>query len=265
MNLHQLLVALLEQKAEALHVTTGSPPQVKVGDEWFPFKAPPLTPLESKQLLYSVLMESQVADFERDGRIHFSFGVKELSRFLTLGYVQRGACAATFWPVPSMLPAPPGWVANTVSKLAPGPGLVVAAGPKRLAVSTVLAWWIDHLNRTRPAAIMSVEEPITLLHPHKQSLVDQIEVPADIARDKLAVLASSAGADVLSSDVDDGLPLAVSALQAGRLTLCALRAPTLEAAAAMLRASVPAHLGPLVRGLVFVDGAGEAVVIDGLG
>lgn len=265
MNLHQLLVALLEQKAEALHVTTGSPPQLQLDREWVPLKTPALTPDETKQLLYCVLTDGQKEGFERDGHLHFSFGVKGLSRFLANGYLQRGACAATFWPVPFTLPEPPAWVARTLSMLTPGPGVCFAAGPRRLPVSTLLARWVDHLNRTEHSSILTIEEPITTLHPHLNCLVDQVEVPADVPREQLREVASGSGANVLSVDVDDGLPLALRGVQEGRLVFCALRAPNLDVASALLRASVPAHLGPLVRGLVFVDGAGEAVVIDGLG
>lgn len=263
MNLHQLLVALLEKKARALQITTGSPPQLLFDEGWVPLKTPPLTPVEAKQLLYCVLTDGQQEAFERDGRLHFSFGVKELSRFLANGYAQRGACAATFWPVPFELPQPPLWVANTVSMLEPGAGLLVVAGPTRLPVSTLLAWWIDHLNRTRHASILSVEEPITLLHPHKNCLVDQVEVPADVPRDQLAPLAGSSGADVLSVDVDDGLAIALRGLQQGKLTLCALRAPTADVASRLVRAGVPEPLAPLLRGLIFVDTRGEATVFDG--
>lgn len=262
MNLHQLLVTLLEKKAESLHLTTGSPPQLKLGDEWVPLKTPPLTPVETKELLYCVLTEPQKDDFERAGMLHFSFGVKDLSRFLVFGFTQRGACVATFWPVPFRIPEPPAWVANTVSMLAPGPGLLLVAGPKRPMVSTVLAWWVDHLNRTRLAHVVSLEQPITLLHPHKQCMVDQVEVPADVGRDHLSQF-TLAGADVVSVDVDEGLPLAVRALNEGGLVLCALRAPTLDAASGLVKAVVPAHLASLVRGLVFVDASGAATVLDG--
>lgn len=263
MNLHQLLVALVEKKAEALHLTTGSPPLLKLGDEWVPLKTPPLTPSETKELLYCVLTDAQKEDFEHDGVLHFSFGVKELSRFLALGYGQRGACAATFWPIPFRLPEPPAWVANTVSMLAPGPGLVVVAGPKRPAVSMVLGWWVDHLNRTRLARVVSVEQPITFLHPHRQCIVDQVEVPADARREQLPALTRASGADVLSVDVDDGLPLAVEALERGALVCSGLRAPTVDAATGLVKQLVPPRLVSLVRGLVFLDGALEATVLDG--
>lgn len=263
MNLHQLLVALVEKKGESLHLTTGSPPQLKLGDDWVPLKTPPLTPNETKELLYCVLTDAQKDAFEHDGVLHFSFGVKELSRFLALGYGQRGACAATFWPIPFRLAEPPAWVANTVSMLSPGPGLVLVAGPKRPAVSTVLAWWVDQLNRTRLGHVVSVEQPITFLHPHKQCMVDQVEVPADARREQVPALTRASGADVLCFDVDDGLPLAVQALHHGALVCCGLRVPTLEAATGLVNELVPSHLSSLVRGLVFLDGAGEATVLDG--
>lgn len=177
MNLHQLLVMTVE-RADSLHVTTGTSPHLKIGGEWVPLDAPPLTSLEAKQLLYSVLTEAQKARLEEEGVLHFSFGVKDLARFLAVGYLQRGSCAAMFSPVPFRIPDPPAWVANTVEHLGAGPGLLIAAGP-RIPAATALAWWIDHVNRTRAARILTLEEPITLLHPHKESIIDQVEIGAD--------------------------------------------------------------------------------------
>lgn len=263
MNLLKLLVALQEQKAEALHVTLSAQPSLLLGGEWVPLKTDPLTPVETKMLLYSVLNDEQKERFERSGQILLSFGVTGHSRFLALGYLQRGACAATFWPVPFQLPTPPIWVSKTVALLTPGPGLLVAAGPKRIPVSTVLAWWIDQINRTRSSVIASVEEPITFLHPHKQSLVEQIEVPSDVQADQLAALVTNTVADVLSLDLANGLPMATVGLAGGRLVVCSLRAPDLEAATGALRATLPPALQPQLRALVFEDGTGEPTVLQG--
>ncbi|MBL8921598.1 MAG: hypothetical protein JNJ54_22245 [Myxococcaceae bacterium] len=259
MNLHQLLKAMIDQRAESLHVTSGAPPLLKIGGEWVPLKAPPLTPVETKTLLSCVLTDAQQAGFEQEGVVHFSFGVKELSRFLATGYGQRGACAAVFSPVPFRVPDPPAWVANTVSQLGPGPGLLLAAGP-RLHASAVLAWWVDHLNRTRAARIVTVEEPITVLHPHKQAVVDQVEVGADCQPQQARALVRCSGADVVAIDLIDGLGAALDALAGGALVLCALRAASTDAAHAV-KASLPAHVGPLVRSLVFVDVHDEATLL----
>ena len=77
-NLHQLLNAMVEKGASDLHVTTGSPPQLRIDGELVPLKAPVLTPVDTKQLCYSVLTDAQKHKFEEESELDLSFGVKGL-------------------------------------------------------------------------------------------------------------------------------------------------------------------------------------------
>jgi Tfp pilus assembly pilus retraction ATPase PilT len=80
-NLHQLLRAMIEKGASDMHVTTGSPPLLRIDGAIVPLKLPPLSPVETKQLCYSVLTEDQKIQFEKNKELDLSFGVKNLSRF----------------------------------------------------------------------------------------------------------------------------------------------------------------------------------------
>ncbi|TMB10642.1 MAG: type IV pili twitching motility protein PilT, partial [Deltaproteobacteria bacterium] len=99
-NLHQLLKAMVEKGASDLHITTGSPPQLRIDGNLVPLKTPPLTPVETKQLCYSILADAQKHKFEEENELDLSFGVKGLSRFRANIFLQRGAVAAAFRTIP---------------------------------------------------------------------------------------------------------------------------------------------------------------------
>ena len=80
-NLHQLLKAMIEKGASDLHITTSSPPQLRIDGKLHPLKMPPLSPPETKQLCYSILTDAQKHRFEEENELDLSFGVKSLARF----------------------------------------------------------------------------------------------------------------------------------------------------------------------------------------
>ena len=99
-NMHQLLKAMIEKGASDLHVTTGTPPQLRIDGALTPLRLPPLTPTDTKQICYSILTDSQKHRFEESNELDLSFGVKGLSRFRANIFVQRGATAGAFRTIP---------------------------------------------------------------------------------------------------------------------------------------------------------------------
>src|SRR3982074_1446641 len=89
-----------ERGASALHITTGSPPQLRIDGRLVPLKTAPLTNVETKQLCYSILTDAQKHKFEEENELDLSFGVKGLSRFRANVFMQRGAVAAAFRTIP---------------------------------------------------------------------------------------------------------------------------------------------------------------------
>src|SRR5690349_14355328 len=188
-NLHQLLKAMVEKGASDLHITTGSPPQLRIDGDLVPLKTPPLTPVETKQLCYSILTDAQKHKFEEDNELDLSFGVKGLSRFRSNIFMQRGAVAGAFRTIPfkilsfSELGVPP-----IVAEMAKKPrGMLLVTGPTGSGKSTTLASIIDKINTERHEHIMTIEDPIEYLHPHKNCLVNQREVGADTRSFKTAL------------------------------------------------------------------------------
>ncbi|MGH7291877.1 MAG: type IV pili twitching motility protein PilT, partial [Myxococcota bacterium] len=99
-NLHQLLKAMIEKGASDLHLTTGSPPQLRVDGHLVPLRMDPLSPQDTKQTCYSILTDAQKHRFEAQNELDLSFGVKGLARFRANIFVQRGAVAGAFRTIP---------------------------------------------------------------------------------------------------------------------------------------------------------------------
>ncbi len=180
-NLHQLLKVMIEKGASDLHITTGSPPQLRIDGELTPLKVPPLTATETKQLCYSILTDAQKQRFEEDNELDLSFGVKGLSRFRSNIFMQRGAVAGAFRTIPfkilgfEELGLPP--IVTELTKKARG--LILVTGPTGSGKTTTLASIIAKINEDRHEHIITIEDPIEYLHPHKNCVVNQREVGAD--------------------------------------------------------------------------------------
>ena len=180
-NMHQLLKLMIERGASDLHITTGTPPQLRVDGKLYPLNIDSLAPQETKQLCYSVLTDAQKHQFEESNELDLSFGVQKLSRFRGNIFVQRGNVAGVFRAIPfkirtfDELNLPP-----VVKELAGRPrGLVLVTGPTGSGKSTTLASIIDFINTQRSEHIVTVEDPIEYLHPHKSCIVNQREIGAD--------------------------------------------------------------------------------------
>jgi twitching motility protein PilT len=180
-TLSDLLKKMLEMSGSDLHITTQSPPQVRVHGHMTPLDLPPLQPAETKQLAYSVLTDAQKHRFEESLELDFSFGVKGLARFRGNLFNQRGAVGAVFRVIPfeiksfDQLALPP-----VVARMCEKPrGLILVTGPTGSGKSTTLAAMLDKINTDRHEHIITIEDPIEFVHQHKSCLVNQREVGAD--------------------------------------------------------------------------------------
>jgi twitching motility protein PilT len=182
LSLSELLKKLNELGGSDLHITTNSPPQVRVDGHLRSLEGfAPLTSADTKQLAYSVLTDAQKHRFEENLELDFSFGVKGLSRFRANLFNQRGAVGAVFRAIPyeiksfETLGLPP-----IVKELCKKPrGLILVTGPTGSGKSTTLASMLDKVNIDRHDHILTIEDPIEFLHNHKNCLVNQREVNAD--------------------------------------------------------------------------------------
>ena len=180
-TLPDLLKTLVEKHGSDLHIATDTPPQVRVHGELERLPLTVLTPAETKQLVYSVLTDSQKKRFEESMELDFSFGIKGLARFRCNVFMQRGAVGAVYRLIPEKVPefADLGLPA-VLANLADRPrGLVLVTGPTGSGKSTTLAAMLNKINAERHGHILTIEDPIEYIHPHKNCLVNQREVHSD--------------------------------------------------------------------------------------
>ncbi len=180
-TMHQLLKTLVDQGGTDLHVTTNSPPQIRIDGKMLPLQLPPMTAPMTKSLVYSVLTDNQKHRFEENLELDFSFGVKGLARFRGNVFFQRGAVAGAFrtipWEIRSFQEL---GLPQVVSGLCDKPrGLILVTGPTGSGKSTTLAAMLDKINAERHEHMVTIEDPIEYLHSHKKCLVNQRELHAD--------------------------------------------------------------------------------------
>jgi twitching motility protein PilT len=181
LNLQALLKAMLDKSASDLHVTAGSPPRLRIDNELVRLQTEPLTPVDTKQLCYSVMNDAQKLRFEEDLEIDFSFGIRGLARFRANVYMQQSCVAGAFRIVPyQIIPLEELGLPPVVIDLTEKPrGLVLVTGPTGSGKSTTLASMIDRINTRMRGHIVTIEDPIEFQHTHKASLVNQREVGRD--------------------------------------------------------------------------------------
>ena len=180
-TLPELLKTTVDMQGSDLHIATSTPPQVRVHGHLQRLPLPDLTPADTKALVYSVLTDVQKKRFEESMELDFSFGIKGLARFRCNVFSQRGAVGAVYRLTPEKirtfaelgLPA-------VLATLAERPrGLVLITGPTGSGKSTTLAAMLDKINTERHDHILTIEDPIEYIHPHKGCLVNQREVHSD--------------------------------------------------------------------------------------
>ncbi|MBM3285875.1 MAG: type IV pilus twitching motility protein PilT [Candidatus Eisenbacteria bacterium] len=181
LTLHTLLEEMIEKNASDLHLTAAVPPQLRIDGEIIPTVHEPLNPETCEALIYSVLRDDQKKRFEMNKELDLSFGIQGLARFRVNVFLQRGVTCAAIRRIPYQIPdfdylgLPP--VVRTFAELPNG--LILVTGPTGSGKSTTLAALIDRINSTRPGHIITIEDPIEYIHPHKRSIVNQREVNSD--------------------------------------------------------------------------------------
>lgn len=180
-TLRELLELMAKKNASDLHLTVGSPPQLRIDGKLVKTDFDILTAQETKKLAYSIMSEKQKQQFEERSELDLSFGIENLSRFRCNVFMQRGNAAVALRQIPFRIP---GFeelgIPKVVAELAELPrGLVLVTGPTGSGKSTSLAALINKINQERYGHILTVEDPIEYLHRHNCSLINQREVYAD--------------------------------------------------------------------------------------
>lgn len=182
LELDEVLLEMVELGASDLHLTSGSPPMVRLQGSLKPLEDFEIVKPEGlRRTLYSVMTQRQRETFEANLELDFAYAMRGKARFRVNIYQQRDSIGAAFRVIPyEIKPLDELGVPPVVSTFAGLPrGLVLVTGPTGSGKSTTLAAVIDLANRTRADHIMTVEDPIEFLHRHKKAIVNQREVGAD--------------------------------------------------------------------------------------
>lgn len=253
MTLPDLLTQTAARGGSDLHLSVGSPPQVRVDGHLQRLDLPSLTPEVTQSLAYSVLTDQQKKAFETHWEADLAFGLQGVGRFRCNVFLQKGAVGAVFRLIPETIRSledlhlPP-----VLGRLADRPrGLVLVTGPTGSGKSTTLAAMIDRVNQSRAAHILTIEDPIEYLHPHKRSLVNQRELHAD-THGFGAALRAALREDpdvVLVGELRDleTMEAAMKLAETGHLTLATLHTNSAAQTVTRIVDAFPAHQQAQIR------------------
>jgi twitching motility protein PilT len=231
-TLYELLEVMVKKGASDLHITTGSPPRIRVDGKLIPMDLPPLSATDTKELCYSILTDAQKHRFEENFELDLSFGVKGLSRFRANIFMQRGAVAAAIRTIPWQIRGFKDLgLPDIINELVKKPrGLILVTGATGSGKSTTLAAMIDRINEERADHIITIEDPIEYLHSHKKALINQREVNADTKsfKDALKYVLRQDPDVVLIGEMRDleTIEAALTVAETGHLTLATLHTNT---------------------------------------
>jgi len=227
-DISDLLKEMVAKGASDLHLTTDSPPMIRVAGKLERLPYTDLDAATTKSLMYSVMTEEQKRLFEENLELDFSFGLSGMARFRANVFEQRSGVAGALRVVPWQIPSfeelgLPKVVVDICSRPR---GLVLVTGPTGSGKSTSLAAMIDYINENRHEHIITIEDPIEFLHPHKNCLVNQRELHANTLSFPAAMRAALREDPdiVLIGEMRDreSTELAVSLAETGHLTFATL-------------------------------------------
>ena len=179
--LSELLKSMLEKGASDLFITVGSPPAIKVNGEMTLFNAKPISREQADEILRSAMNEKQQSEFLETSECNFAIPLDGVGRFRVNAFVQRGSAGLVARHIKTEVPTlaglglPPILARVVLEKR----GLILMVGGTGSGKSTSLAAMLDHRNENSRGHIITIEDPIEFMHPHKKCLIMQREVGVD--------------------------------------------------------------------------------------
>lgn len=182
MDIQTLLQYVVEKQASDLHLKAGSPPYIRVDGELIKTDFPRLSPSDTVEAAYALMNEKQAKKFAEQNEVDFAYSIAGLGRFRANIFKQRGTVGLAIrrvltTAIPSFeeLGLPP-----VLRRLAEeSRGLILVTGPAGAGKTTTLAAMIDYINANKKVNIITIEDPIEVLHIDKRSIVHQREIGTD--------------------------------------------------------------------------------------
>ena len=219
------LTELMEGHGSDLHVKVGSPPMVRLPDGLRRMNRDPLTPVETAAIAESIIPHDRRESFDRNGEVDFAYSLKDVGRFRANVFKQRGSISMVLrrlrfgGPTFEEMGLP-----DAVRELAnEHRGLILVTGPTGSGKTTTLASMIGFINETKPVHIVTIEDPIEVLHRDAVASINQREVGND-TQDFLSALRAALRQDpdvILIGEMRDEetVRTALSAAETGHLVL----------------------------------------------
>jgi twitching motility protein PilT len=183
LNLNELLRWTVEQRGSDLHLKVGSPPHVRVDGHLMPTPFEPVSARDTEKTAYAIMPKARADDFATGNEADFAYSVSGLGRFRVNVFRQRGSVGLVFRRV---LPGTPSFeslgLPAVVRRLAEEPrGMILVTGPTGSGKTTTIAAMLDHINETRAVNVVTIEDPIEVLHTDKRAIINQREIGTDTA------------------------------------------------------------------------------------
>lgn len=222
------LHALASTGGSDLHIKVGSAPRIRVDGRLRKLQVPSLTPADTRNMVAQVLPEDLVAQFRNTHEADFAFSLSGIGRFRVNAYVARGTDCLVFRRVAAgATPMDELGLPPIIGDLSLEPrGLVLVTGPTGSGKTTTLASMVDLINTNREVNIITIEDPIEVLHQDKKAIISQREVRSDTL-DFTAALRGAMRQDpdvIMVGEMRDieTVRAALSAAETGHLVLATL-------------------------------------------
>jgi len=231
MNIKEFFRYLVEREGSDIHLCAGRRPHIRIHGELFNTELDLLKPDQVKNTIYSILSEEQIKTFEKENELDVSYMLPDISRFRINIYKQRGTLGIVIRAIPFQVePFEILGIPNEIKNLADSlNGLILVTGPQGSGKTTTLAALVDHINTTRKAHIITIEDPIEYVHRSKKSIINQREVGRDTNSYYAAmkyILRQDSDVCLIGEIRDvDSVYTALSLAEAGVLVLSTLHSP----------------------------------------
>jgi twitching motility protein PilT len=252
-DLGDLLRFTMDHRGSDLHLKAGSPPYIRVDGRLAPAPFDPLAPEETERIAAEITPAARAGELASSGQVDFALSLPGIGRFRVMVFRQRGSVGLVVRRVlVGMPPFESLGLPSSITRLADElRGLVLVCGPTGSGRTTTAAAMVDHINQARAANIVTIEDPIEVLHADKMAIVNQRELGTDTA-DYASALRCALRQDpdvVLIGEVGDGATAeaALAAASTGHLVIGVMRATRCAEAISRLVAMVPPHLQAQAR------------------